>query len=471
VTTEATRAGIGLRSERGPVLIAVMLSMALIALDSTILATAVPSVVADLGGFSQFPWLFSIYLLAQAVTVPIYGKLSDLFGRKPMLLIGIGLFVAGSALCALAWSLPALIAARAVQGLGAGAIQPVGQTVIGDIYSVAERARVTGYLAAVWGVSSVVGPAVGGLFSEFASWRWIFWINLPLGALAAWLLVRGLHEQIEPRPHRIDYAGALTFAAGLSLIILALLEGGVAWAWTSPVGLSVLAAGLLLLGVFVLVERRAAEPLLPGWALTRRVLVAGNLSALALGALLFGLTSYVPTYAQGVLGTGALVAGFALAALSMGWPIMASVAGRFYLRLGFRTTALIGAGPVIAGGVLIATVGSGTAVWQVALICFLIGCGLGLVNSPVLVALQSAVGWDRRGVVTGTNMFCRALGSALGVAVFGAVANAALAGRPETDRSALMDASHHVFVGTAVAAVLLLLALLLLPRQDQPASV
>lgn len=186
----APRIDVGLRSERGPILAALMLATALVALESTVLATAVPTVVADLGGFTQFPWLFSSYLLTQAVLVPVYGKLSDVYGRRPVLVFGIALFALGSALCALAWSMPALIAFRAVQGLGAGAVLPMAQTIAGDIYTVAERAKAQGYLASVWGMSAIVGPAVGGVFSDFVSWRWIFWINLPLCALAVAVLLR-----------------------------------------------------------------------------------------------------------------------------------------------------------------------------------------------------------------------------------------------------------------------------------------
>src|SRR4051794_24054091 len=249
MTAESSRTAVGLRSERGPVLLALMLSTSLVAIDSTILATAVPSVVAALGGFRQFPWLFSLYLLAQAVSVPIYGKLADQMGRKPMMLVGISLFVAGSVLCGVAWSLPVLIVFRAVQGLGAGAIIPMSQTILGDLYSVAERARVTGYLASVWGVSAVVGPTLGGLFSDYASWRWIFFINLPLGVLAVWLLMRGFSEKVVRSKHTVDYAGAATLAVGFSLIILALLEGGVAWDWVSPASGLVFAGGVLMLVV------------------------------------------------------------------------------------------------------------------------------------------------------------------------------------------------------------------------------
>src|SRR4051812_44772375 len=235
MTTERIdRASVGLRSERGPILLAVMLSVGLVAIDATILATAVPSVVKDLGVFPHFPWLFSLYLLAQAVPVPPYGKLADLRGRKPMMLLGVGLFLLGSVLCGFAWSMPALIAFRLIQGLGAGAIQPIGMTIVGDIYTVAERARVQGYLASVWGISSFVGPTLGGVFSDFISWRWIFFVNIPLGIAAAWALWRRFHENAVPRTsHRIDYAGAVLLAVGGSLLLLGLLEGGVMWSWGS----------------------------------------------------------------------------------------------------------------------------------------------------------------------------------------------------------------------------------------------
>src|SRR5690349_13886577 len=198
-----------------------MLSTSLVALDSTIVATAVPSIVKDLGGFSEFPWLFSVYLLAQAVSVPIYGKLADVVGRKPIMLFGIGLFLLGSIMCSVAWSMVVLIAFRALQGLGAGAVQPMSVTIAGDIYTLAERAKAQGYLASVWGISAVVGPTLGGVFSEFLSWNWVFFVNIALCLAAAWLLVRHLDETVERTRHRIDWAGGLLVTTGMSLLSLA----------------------------------------------------------------------------------------------------------------------------------------------------------------------------------------------------------------------------------------------------------
>lgn len=481
-----------------------MLSTALVALDATVIATAVPSIVRDVGGFTRFPWLFSAYLLTQAVTVPLYGRFADVVGRRPVLLLGIALFVGGSLLCGAAPSMPVLIGARALQGLGAGAVQPMSMTVIGDLYTVEERARVQGYIAGVWGAASVVGPALGGLVSEYLSWRWIFWINLPVGLLAAWMLRRHLVERIEHQRHSIDYAGALLLTAGCSLVILALLQGGVAWPWSSPPGVGVPAAGGGLLVAFVLVERRRTEPVLPLWVFRHRVLLGGNVVAVMIGAVLIGLSSYVPTYAQGVLGAGPLAAGFALAALSIGWPIAATVSGRVYLRLGFRDTALLGAVGVVAGTAAGTALTAHSPLWAVATACGTVGLGLGLVSSPTVVAAQSAVGWGRRGVVTASNMFSRSIGSAVGVAVFGAVANAALTRRlahppsgvtgplptPEQAggtvleratttppatvaflRSALFEASHHVFVGLLVVSVLSVVAVLVIPRRTTPLAV
>jgi EmrB/QacA subfamily drug resistance transporter len=499
---EATqeRTGVGFRSERGAVLAAIMSATALVALDSTVLATAVPTIVKELGGFSQFPWLFSIYLLTSAVTTPLFGRLADTRGRRPVLLAGIGVFLAGSVLCAAAPSMSLLIVGRAVQGLGAGAVQPVSLTVVGDLYSVAERARVQGYLASVWGASAVVGPAIGGLLSQYGSWRWIFLVNLPVGAVAVSLLVRSLHEQVTPRPRVMDVAGALALVAGWSLVLLGLLEGGVAWAWSSVIGILVLVTGVLALVAFAVVERRAAEPVVPLWVFRRPVLVGGALAQLGVGALLIGLDSYVPVFAQGVLGASAVAAGFALATMTIGWPLAATFAGRAYLRIGFRDTALAG-GVVLIGSFAAGTMLSASSTLSaVAAVCMLAGVGLGLVASPTMVAVQSSVGWADRGLATGTAMFSRSLGSAVGVGVFGAIVTAVttdrLAQAPQTVRgrlpggadaarlalrsdspadvvryvrAALTAATHEVFVVLAAVAVLTVAALLLVPRRVPPA--
>lgn len=464
------RSEVGLRSERGPILLGAMVSIALVAIDSTILATAVPSIVNDLGGFSQFPWLFSIYLLAQAVLVPVYSKLADMIGRKPIMIIGISLFLLGSILSGTAWSMTALIVFRAVQGLGAGAVQPMAMTIVGDIYTVEERARVQGYMASMWGMASVVGPALGGLFSQFISWRWIFFVNVPICVLAIVLIARDYHEQVTRQRHRIDVPGAVLLTIGTTALILGLLEGGVGWAWDSVASMGVFAIGVIALAAFVVVERRAAEPVLSLALLRRRIVLSAALIACAIGAATVGLSSYVPTYLERTLGSPPLVAGLAVAALTLGWPIAAALAGRLYLRFGFRLTALIGISIATAGGILLAVAGPTPSLPVTAIACFIIGWGFGWSIAPSLVAAQSSVSWNERGVVTGVQAFGRSIGSALGVAILGAIANAVIAasGRPDTDPAAVTTASSWVFVASAVFIALAILAALAMPRMAPP---
>lgn len=463
VTTRDT--GVGLRSARGPILLATMLSTSLVAIDATILATAIPSIVADLGGFTQAPWLFSVYLLAQAATVPVYGKLADLVGRKPIMVLGVVLFLAGSVLCAVAPSMLVLILARGVQGLGAGAVQPMAQTIVADVYDIAERAKVQGYMASVWAISSVVGPTLGGVFTTYLDWRWIFWVNLPLGAIALWLL-RRFKETHERTSRRIDVVGSVLLTVGSAALILCLLEGGVSWEWLSTPGIALAAGGLVLLAAFAIAQRYVADPVLPGWLFKHRLLNSTNAASLLVGALLIGLTAYVPIFAQTVLGEDPLIAGFALAALTMGWPIAASQSGRLYLRLGFRTTGLIGSSIALVGTVFLNLAGHGTSVLAVAGACFSIGLGMGLVATPILIAAQAWAAPGVRGVVTGGNMFARSLGSAFGVAIYGAVINANVAGQGQLEdlpASLLGPTFQQVFLGVALAALALLVAVALMP--------
>jgi EmrB/QacA subfamily drug resistance transporter len=437
----------------------------LVAIDVTILATAVPSLVGDLGGFSQFPWLFSIYLLAQAVSVPIYGKLSDLFGRKPVMLTGITLFVVGSALCGFAWSMPALIAFRAIQGLGAGAVLPMSMTILGDLYTLTERARVQGYVASVWGISSVVGPTFGGAFSQLLSWRYIFWVNVPLCLLAA-LMLRRFSEKVDRGHVKVDYAGAVLLTLATTLVVLGLLEGGSSWAWTAWQTPAVFGAALLLIVAFVLVERVVAQPILPLWVFASGTLRTTSAISLLVGGLILGLSSYVPTLGQEVLGASAILSGFTLAALTLGWPISAGLAGRLYLTIGFRATGLLGVALAVAGASVLALMDPAGSLWHVAAGCALIGFGMGWVAAPALVVAQSSVAWGERGVATATNMFSRSVGSAIGVAVFGAMVNA-VAGDDPTP-AALATGVHHVFVGILVIALLLGVLELFMPRRVAP---
>ena len=488
----------GRGSRRGPVLVGLMLTMALAAMDTTIVSTAVPQIVESIGGFSIFSWLFSIYLLTQTVTIPVYGKLADLYGRKPILLGGIVVFLAGSALCSAAWSMVALIVFRALQGIGAGAIQATVQTVAGDLYSLEERGRVQGWLSSVWAVAAVAGPTLGGLFADYATWRWIFLINLPIGAVALTLIVRFLHEApAAGRQHRIDWAGSASILASCGLLVFALLQGGTAWAWSSPQSIGCFVGAAVLAGVTVLVERRAAEPVVPGWVWRERVLAGSNLGYIALGLLVIGPSTFLPTFAQTVLGLGAVAAGFVLATMSISWPLASATCSRLYLRIGFRDTALLGSAVALAGVGWFLFLPYAPPVWTVVGTTFLLGAGLGLISTPLVVGVQSTVPHRRRGVATGSLMFCRFLGQSLGAAIFGAIVNSTLqhhlaaapaalsaslprsvdavepaveGGRLPPDvleflRRALDAATHHVYLGLTVVAIASALVLLVAPRR------
>ncbi|WP_193597366.1 MFS transporter [Microbacterium sp. YJN-G] len=471
MTASVDRAAVGLRSERGPVLGALMLAASLIAIDATILATAVPSIVRDLGSYQQFPWLFSIYLLAQAVSVPIYSRFADTIGRKPIILFGIGLFLLGSVLCGVAWDMTWLIIFRLVQGLGAGAVAPMTMTIVGDIYTVAERAKVQGYIASVWAISSVVGPALGGVFSQLDAWRWIFFINIPLCALAGWMLMRRFHEQKQTHRHRIDFAGAALLTIGLTGVILGLLEGGNAWAWLSVPSLLCFGIGALALVVFAMVERRAAEPIIDFALFSRRLILVTTLVSFGVGALLIGVTSFAPAYLEGSLGIAPLLSGLAVGALTLGWPIAATIVGRLYLSIGFRRTSLIGLSISTVAAGMLALTGPYPNPFTVAGIAFVLGFGLGWTAAPTLIAAQASVGWGQRGVVTGMNAFARSAGSAVGVAVLGAISNAVIRqGAGAHDPATIISASTWVFVGAAVTAAVTLVVLLFMPRDTAPVA-
>jgi MFS family permease len=286
------------------------------------------------------------------------------------------------------------------------------------------------------------------------------------------MIVRGFKEKVRRTRQRIDYRGAALLTTGLTLVILGVLEGGQAWAWDSPTSIAILLVGAVALVTFGIVERSATEPILPLWVFRRRLLVLSGVTSAGVGAILLGLTSYVPTYVQVVIGTGPLVAGFALATLLLGWPVAASQAGRVYLRLGFRGCALIGTLIVLAGSALLLLLGRASSVYEVALFCLVIGFGMGLTAPPTLVAAQSSVGWHERGVVTANNIFLRSLGSSLGVAIFGAVANATLGPNAlrngSVDPGRLTTAVQHIFLGIVLVAVLMVVMVSLLPRGDRP---
>ncbi|GGK33285.1 MFS transporter [Nocardia camponoti] len=464
-TTAVRREAVGLRSNRGRLLASLMLSTGLIALDTTIINTAILTISDRLGGFALFPWVFSIYLLVQAVTVPIYGKLADTFGRKPVMLFGVAVFALGSLLCGLASNMVALIVFRAIQGIGAGAVLPMTVTITGDVYSLEERARVQGYMAGVWAGAAVLGPLVGGILVEFVGWRSIFLINVPLCAVAAVMIARNLTETTPTRrTGPIDFLGAGLLTVGAGALLLALLEGGHAWAWTSATSVWLFVLSFAMICAFLLTELRAVNPLLPLHLLSRTVVATGCAVSMMVGALITGITAYVPTFTQGVLGASAMVAGLTIGAVSIGWPLTSSQSGKIYLRIGFRACTLIGGVVNVAGCVLLwAMSDSVGAPWRIALACLIIGLGLGLVSTPSLIAAQTSCEWDERGVVTSSNMFARSVGSAIGAAVFGAMVNAHLTDPDHPQPAELSSGITTVFLAMTGAAVLTMLATVTLP--------
>ncbi|MFJ5676310.1 MFS transporter [Streptomyces sp. NPDC093097] len=496
-------------ARRGPVVAALMLGMALAALDSTIIATAVPQIVGDLGGFAVFSWLFSGYLLAVTVTLPVYGKLSDTHGRKPILLTGIVLFLVGSLACAGAWNMGSLIAFRVLQGLGGGALQGTVQTIAADLYPMKERPKIQARLSSVWAASAVAGPALGGLLTTYGDWRWIFLINLPVGAVALWLIVRHFHDTRSQGPTvpadapgrraRVDWPGALAIFAAGGLLLTAVVQGGTAWPWLSAPSLLLLAGSAVAAIATVLIERRAAEPIIPGWVWRRRTISAVNLALGALGLLMVAPTVFLPTYAQAVLGLGPTAAGFVLSVMTLSWPISAALSSRVYNRIGIRNCALLGIGGaalVLAAFPLLPYPG---AAWQPALLMLALGAALGLFQLPLIIGVQSSVGYAERGTATASILFCRQVGQSLGAALFGAIANATLGDRlahAPTDlrtglphdldgvshalqhagalatgtadylRRAVDTTVQHVYLGAAAAAALAFLTVLLLaPRR------
>ncbi len=405
------------------ILAAVMLAMFLNAIEATIVSTAMPAIVNELGGFSQYSWVFSGYLLMNTVTVLIYGKLSDLLGRKSIFLFGIIVFLIGSLLCGFAETLPQLIIFRLIQGFGAGAIAPVSMTIIGDIYAEEERAHIQGYLSSVWGISAIMGPALGGLMVESFSWRFIFWMNIPLGILSIIGIWFFLHEQIEKKKQSIDYKGAILLTMGISTFMIILVEGGVKWAWSSwPILLLTLFA-LVMFFFFVRVEKKATNPMMPFRIWQKRVILIVNMVSFFTGMMIMGLSSFLPTFVQGVMERSATVAGFTLTAMSIGWPIASALSGRLMLKIGFRMTALIGGASLIVGSIVLVLMKPESGPLMAAAGSFFVGIGMGLTSTSFIVLIQNMVSWEERGIATASNQFMLNIGNTVGAALLGGILN------------------------------------------------
>lgn len=396
----------------------------MIAIEATIVSTAMPQIAGQLGDLQYYSWVFSSFLLAQTATTVVFGKLADLYGRRSVLLVGIGIFLVGSGLCGLAWSMPALIAFRLIQGLGAGAIQPVSITVIGDLYAAHERGKVQGWLASVWGVSSVIGPLAGGVIIQHVSWAWVFWINVPIGLAAAAGFFFYLRETVSTQDRSVDIAGAGLFTVAIAALMIALTEisaDGGRTASTAAI-LCVVATTL-----FVLQERRARDPMIAFALWSRRTIAATNAVTLFSGMAVIGLTTFLPMYVQAVMGRSPLVAGFMLTAMVLGWPIAATLGARNFARFGLRPILVAGAALLPLGATAFVILSPTASPLVAGFGSLIMGFGMGFLSTAAIVMIQESVGWAQRGAATASNLFARNLGSTLGATVLGTVLNASLA--------------------------------------------
>jgi len=411
---------------RGLVLAACMMATFIVAIESSIVGTALPTITAELGGFRLFSWVFAASLLAQAVTVPIYGRLADLYGRKRTFFVGTSVFLVGAILSGCAWGMVPLILFRALQGLGAGALQPIAYTIAGDIYTPAERARVQGFLSGVFGVAGVFGPALGAFLVEHGSWRAVFWINVPVGLAAMAMLARFLPERAASREHRVDYLGSALLMLGAGAVMVALVQVRS----LDGVTLAALAGGgLLALVVLVLHERRAVEPMVPIALWSRRIIAVGNLGALTIGMVMMGPIAFLPTYVQGAMGRSPLAAGSVIAAMSISWAFASFAAGRLMVRTSYRAAAVAGGSMLVLGSAVLAMLEPSRGPLWAGAGALLIGIGMGYCNTAFLVSIQASVEWRERGVATSSVLFMRTVGQSLGASLFGALFNVGLYGR------------------------------------------
>lgn len=451
------------RTHRPLTVAALLLGMFMGAMEATVVGTAMPTVVADLGGLSLYGWVGASYMLASTITVPLYGKLADVLGRKPVLLFGTAVFLLGSLASGFSPSIELLIAARTLQGLGAGAMQPMALTIVGDIFTLEERGKVQAAFGAVWGLSGAVGPLLGGLIVEHLSWPWVFWINLPFG-LASMIVLPMVYREakLSPASTRIDWLGALTITSASICLLLGAER---------HLPLLTLPAGLALLGVFVWVERRAASPILPLPLLLRPNVAVATASSLVLGGAMMGAVLFTPLWAQGVRGASPTEAGTVIATMLVGWPIASAVANRLVLRFGFRPPVWIGSLFIAAGlGAHFVGVSGDHGMGLVRVAMFLFGAGMGLTVTAQLLAIQVGAAHHERGVATATGLFARSMGGALGAGALGAVLAAGLGHTldPETvsqlldphQRAEVLDPTVATALGSALSPIWTVLVVL-----------
>jgi EmrB/QacA subfamily drug resistance transporter len=441
------------------VLLGVMLSVFLAAMESTVVATAMPTVVGALGGIHIYSWVFSGFLLTSTVTMPLWGRLSDLFGRRPTFLTGLAVFLVGSALSGLAQGMVELIVFRMLQGLGAGSLMTIGMTIIGELFGLERRAKMQGYISGVWGVAALVGPLLGGFLSDHVSWRSVFYINVPFGAIAMVLIATALHEEgrVRRRPV-IDYAGLLLFGAGVSALLFGVLEAGRTATWTRADVVAPLVTAAAALAAFVIVERRAPEPIVPLRLFRNRVVLAAGVTGFMAGMAMFGAISFVPLFLQTVIGASATEAGFVLTPFILGWVSLSVTSARLVLRIGYRVVVVVGMLCLTVAFLLFTRWNAGLSLPVAMRDVLLAGVGMGMTMVPMLIAVQSAVTRADLGSATSVTQFFRTVGGAVGLSIMGAVmAQRLAAGLP------MASALHGVFVVGFIVCVGAFLSAFLVP--------
>lgn len=458
---------------RAKIMVALMLSTFLAAMEGTIVSTAVPRITSDLSGFEQVSWVYAIYMLATAVSAPIYGKLADLFGRKNVMMVGIGIFLVGSTLCGLAMSMEQLIIFRAIQGLGAGSVMPITMTIIGDLYNdQSSRAKAQGWISAVWGLSGVAGPLVGGFLVDTLSWRYIFFLNLPFGLLSFFMLVLFYKEKLGVKTKRhIDYPGTLIFSVGTIALLYALLTGSQNQSWLSPPIVSLFVFSVLTYAIFVSVERKSPEPLIPLSLFTNRTVTKINMLTLLVNAIVISLVVYLPIWSQGVLGESATMAGFVLTPMPVCWTIGSVISGNLLGRL--RAEQLITGGTAVLAiaSTLLFILSAHSPGFLIYVAVGLIGLGMGLISPIVMVKIQASVPVDKRGTAVALNTFTATFSQTFGAAVFGMFFNMVTVASGQKNlgssfesggipaeqlmqvRDILASGVHVVFTGTLVVAI------------------
>jgi len=467
------------------IITAMLLSTFMAAVEVTVISTAMPVIVGKLGGFHLFSWVFGIYLLAQAVMTPLYGRLADSFGRKPVYLGSTALFLSGSLLCGCAHSMVWLVVFRAIQGIGGGGLAPLGTTIIADVSAPADRPRLMGYVSGIWGMAAIAGPLMGAFFVHTLGWQFCFWVNLPVGLVTMTMVWRYLSDSHEVRRAApIDLAGCLLLVAGLALLMAALVQFDTLSA--GEMAAMLLGTAAALTG-FAARERRLHHPLLPLHLMFRRLLMTANLSALLAGALLIGVTAFLPPLVQGAMGRSALQAGIVVGVITLAWTVASMTIGRQVGRVSNRTLAVAAGIVLLAGMVALVPIAAGHSLLWLNLIGVPIGAGMGLTSIVFTIAVQSGVPATERGRSTALFYFSRLMGQALGAAAFGGILNAGLGEtgghdvmrelvNPQlraalspaalaAEASRLSHALNGVFLLAAVIALAVLAVAMLAPRR------